>query len=82
VDQDTDFFASGSYTAVNPTGQRVHLLVNLLDESVPLTASAYLFRNTQTCIGTPNEAFTLGLSGGDKLLSGLLGVAIRRSLQA
>ena len=43
------------------------------DRCAPVQPTA-AFRNTQTSIGTPNEAFTLGLSGGDNwnFLSGPL----------
>jgi hypothetical protein len=65
VDQDVDFVAEGSYTAAGPAGQKVYLYANLLDESVPYSADAFLFRSTQSSIATANEHFTLGESGGD-----------------
>lgn len=62
VNEDVDFVASGSYTAVDATGSRILLLSRLFD----ITQSTYLYQSKQTSDVTANESFTLGLAEGDQ----------------
>ena len=61
ADQDIDYIASGSYTAVDPSGRRTLLYSRLHDD----TAGSYVYRAEQQSYTTVNESFTLGGSGGD-----------------
>lgn len=60
-DENINYTASGSYTAVDPDGTRVLFFSRLFD----YTADSYLYRSEQRSESTVNESFTLGLSGGD-----------------
>ncbi|MBW2267847.1 MAG: PEP-CTERM sorting domain-containing protein [Deltaproteobacteria bacterium] len=75
VDQNIDYVASGSYSAVDSGGRQIYLNMNMYD----VTASATVFQSFQLSEATPNESFTLGGSGGDssnQLLGSLTGTLI------
>lgn len=61
VDMDVAFVASGSYTAIDPLGNRVNYFVFLHD----LTTATDVFYSYQESRSTPNESFTLGGTSGD-----------------
>lgn len=60
-DQNIDYVASGSYTAVDSVGHTIFFTANLYD----FTANSYSFHSWQQSRATPNESFTLGLSEAD-----------------
>lgn len=61
VDQDVDYTASGSYSAVDPEGRRIYYEAFLFDHT--LLSSAFFSR--QVSRSTLNESFNLGGSAGD-----------------
>lgn len=61
VDQDVDYVASGSYTAVDSEGRRIYFRAVLAN----VTLAYNEFNSLQVSESTPNESFTLGLTEGD-----------------
>jgi hypothetical protein len=61
VDQDVNYTASGSYTAVDADGRLIDLRAWLYD----ITGISMLFDSTQQSRSTPDESFTLGLTEAD-----------------
>lgn len=53
--------ASGSYSAIDPSGRMLQLWSGLQDD----TANVVMFESVQRSLTTANESFTLGLSEGD-----------------
>lgn len=69
VDVNTDYFLSGSYSVVDPSGRMISAYLSLREEM-----GGVLFENLQQSDHTPNENFMLGLEEGDlaNALSGSL----------
>lgn len=61
VDVDTDYLATGSYTAVDSEGRRLFLFASLTNTTLESEA----FYSLQDSRTTQNESFELGLTGGD-----------------
>lgn len=61
VDTNVAYLLEGMYTAVDASGRRVKQHLRLTD----VTSATTLFENIQQSDATPNESFTLGLTGGD-----------------
>ena len=61
VDQDVEFVASGSYSAIDPAGSSTSLGSTLSDLSLQVD----LYDSAQDSESTPNESFTLGSTAGD-----------------
>jgi hypothetical protein len=61
LDANVGYSLDGAYTALDAIGQYVHFFAYLYDN----TSDAYVFNSDQSSLSTPNESFTLGLSGGD-----------------
>lgn len=70
ADQNIEFAASGSYSAVDSVGRRTWFEAELFD----FTDSVSVFRSKQRSDQTVNESFALGGAGGDLLneVSGVL----------
>ncbi len=69
-DANVGYSLDGAYAAVDAVGGDTYLNVGLFD----VTHGGWLFSNTQRSSSTPNESFTLGMTGGDSAndLSGSL----------
>jgi hypothetical protein len=65
VDEDVEYEFSGSYTVASSDGRFVYLHAILFDWEL-VDTDGYLFESWQRSLATPNESFTLGMSGGDE----------------
>jgi hypothetical protein len=61
VDENIDYIASGSYSAVDSDGRETYLWAELHDSTI----GSVVFENLQWSQATPNESFTLGGAEGD-----------------
>ena len=61
VNTQMQYFMSGAYSAVDPTGGELQLYAFLVDQ----TNNVMRYRSRQRSTSTPNESFVLGGLGGD-----------------